>query len=252
MIKMIYITGDTHGDFRRFSSNGFPEGKMMTKKDYVIVTGDFGIWDKSKEQKHHLDWLDDKPFTTLFVSGNHENFDLLNEMKDEMWRGGLVNFVRPSIIHLKRGQVFNIDGISFFTFGGARSHDIKDGILDPNDPHFKKRKRLLDMKKGMYRILGKTWWPEEMPSQEEFDLGIKNLKEHQNKVDFILTHCGPNKVMDKIEPEQYFYKKDALTNYLEEISNTVEFKAWFMGHYHINKTVMGKYSILFEQILQIK
>ena len=42
----IYITGDTHGDFRRFSADNFPEGKTLTKKDYVIICGDFGgIWD---------------------------------------------------------------------------------------------------------------------------------------------------------------------------------------------------------------
>ena len=43
---MIYITGDTHGDFRRFDGVCFPEQKQMTKDDYVIVCGDFGgIWD---------------------------------------------------------------------------------------------------------------------------------------------------------------------------------------------------------------
>ena len=32
-----------------------------------------------------------------------------------------------------RGQVYEINGKTFFTFGGASSHDIQDGILDPND-----------------------------------------------------------------------------------------------------------------------
>ena len=30
-----------------------------------------------------------------------------------------------------RGQVFEIEGKTFFTMGGAASHDIQDGILDP-------------------------------------------------------------------------------------------------------------------------
>ena len=70
----IYITGDTHGDFRRFSADNFPEGKTLTKKDYVIICGDFGgIWDvkeSSPQEKYWLDWLDRKPWTTLFVDGN--------------------------------------------------------------------------------------------------------------------------------------------------------------------------------------
>jgi hypothetical protein len=54
----------------------------MTKADYVIICGDFdGVWAKdeeSKEEKYNLDWLNNKPFTTLFVDGNHENIDWLN------------------------------------------------------------------------------------------------------------------------------------------------------------------------------
>ena len=41
-IKMIYITGDTHGEFgRRFNTQNFPEQKTMTKDDYVIICGDY-------------------------------------------------------------------------------------------------------------------------------------------------------------------------------------------------------------------
>ena len=76
---MIYITGDTHGDVRRFSTKSFPEQKEMNKCDYVVVLGDFGlVWDwkgESKHEKNWLDWLEDKPFTTLFIDGNHENND---------------------------------------------------------------------------------------------------------------------------------------------------------------------------------
>lgn len=38
----IYITGDCHGDCRRFSTEIFLEQYMMGKKDYVIICGDFG------------------------------------------------------------------------------------------------------------------------------------------------------------------------------------------------------------------
>ena len=78
---MIYITGDCHANFGRFSTDIFPEQKEMTKGDYVIICGDFGgVWDKGEEsprEKWYMNWLEDKPFTTLFVDGNHENFDRL-------------------------------------------------------------------------------------------------------------------------------------------------------------------------------
>ena len=73
----IYITGDCHGDYRRFSTEIFPEQYTMGKSDYVIVCGDFGYWSEDREQLWWRKWLDKKPFTTLWVDGNHENYDLL-------------------------------------------------------------------------------------------------------------------------------------------------------------------------------
>ena len=70
---MMYVTGDTHSDFSRFKMKNFPEQKEMDKNDYVVICGDFGgLWSGSKEENFWLDWLDGRPFTTLFVSGNHE------------------------------------------------------------------------------------------------------------------------------------------------------------------------------------
>ena len=168
----IYVTGDAHGadKFSPFGVDGFvnrlnmesfPEQKFMTKDDYVVILGDFGgVWDyrgESKKEKHDLDWLDSRNFTTLFVPGNHENYDRLTGITDEKlldtwifkgvseeekekiktgypqkaWNGGVVRELRPSVLMLERGYVFNIDGCKCFAFGGARSHDISGGILQP-------------------------------------------------------------------------------------------------------------------------
>lgn len=90
----------------------------------------------------------DLEFTTLFIDGNHEYFRTndyhiqqkeykyctgLMDLPVEEWHDGKVHKVSDSVIHLMRGQIFEINGLSFFTFGGARSHDIEDGILDPYD-----------------------------------------------------------------------------------------------------------------------
>lgn len=95
---MIYITGDCHADFRRFNTDIFPEQNEMTKEDYVIICGDFGgVWDKDKEsarEKWWLDWLESKPYTTLFADGNHENFDRLYDYPAEEWHGGKVHKIR--------------------------------------------------------------------------------------------------------------------------------------------------------------
>ena len=97
----IYITGDTHGDFQRFGSKYFPQQKEMSRGDYVVIAGDFGgLWDGSQKDQYWLDWLNKKPFTTLFVDGNHENFDLLNTLPEKEWNGGRVHVVREHVLHL--------------------------------------------------------------------------------------------------------------------------------------------------------
>ena len=190
---MIYITGDCHSDFRRFNTKNFPEQKDMIKDDYVIICGDFGgVWNRDEEspqEAFNMDWLEDKPFTTLFVDGNHENFDRLNSYPVEEWNGGKVHRIRKSVIHLMRGQVFKLEGKTFFTFGGASSHDIDGGILDINNPDYHKKRKKLDREWIPYRINHISWWERELPNEEEMVEGVHNLETHGNNVDYIVTHC---------------------------------------------------------------
>lgn len=135
---MIYVTGDTHGDFCRFNRKNFPEQKELNKEDCVIICGDFGgVWEYKGEsgyEKYRLNRLEDKSFTTVFVDGNHECFPRLTEYDEAIWHGGRVHMIRPHALHLMRGQIFELEGRSFFTFGGASSHDIQDGILESYNP----------------------------------------------------------------------------------------------------------------------
>ena len=250
---MIYVTGDCHQNFRKFNTKIFPEQKEMTKEDYVIICGDFGgVWNKeveNKEEKHLLDWLEEKPFTTLFVDGNHENFDRLYSYPVELWHGGKVHKIRRSVIHLMRGQIYEIDGKSFFTFGGASSHDIESGILDPEDPDFKEKKKWLDREWQSYRVNHITWWAQELPSEEEMQEGRANLAAHDNQVDFIVTHCCATSTQMLIDEQKL--KPDIETDYLEEIKRTIQFKKWLFGHYHDNRNVSKKEILIYEQFVRI-
>ena len=86
---MIFVTGDCHANFHKFNIDSFYEQKEMTKDDYVIICGDFGgVWDYKGEntsEKYWLDWLEGKPYTTLFVDGNHENFKRLYSYPEKEW-----------------------------------------------------------------------------------------------------------------------------------------------------------------------
>ena len=250
---MIYITGDCHRNFERFNTRNFPEQKEMTKDDYVIICGDFGgVWRKDGEDKEEtfiLDWLDCKPFTTLFVDGNHENFDRLYSYPVEEWHGGKVHKVRESVIHLMRGQVFMIDGKKIFTFGGASSHDISGGILEPDDPDFKRKRKALEKGWKPFRVNHVSWWEEELPSEEEMEEGRRNLEKNGNTVDFMVSHCCASSTLALIGHGGY--KPDRLNSYFEELRQKVEFKKWFFGHYHDNQNVNVQEILLYEQIIRI-
>ena len=247
---MLFITGDTHGDWMsRLNVNAFPEQKEMTKDDYVLILGDFGLWHDTKQERYNLDWLEDKPFTTLFVSGNHENYDRLDNYPVEEWNGGKIQKIRSSIYHLMRGEVFTIEGKTFFTFGGASSHDIKDGILEKDDPRLKTWR--YDYTK-MFRINHLSWWKRELPSDEEMNNGIKNLDLYNNKVDYIITHSPYTSLLSQMDGHTGLYKSDYLTDYLQEIKQNTDYKIWFFGHMHINKQFQWEKSIcLYEQIIRI-
>ena len=251
---MIYVTGDCHGDFRRFSTDIFPEQKGMTKEDYVIVCGDFGLWHDTKEERYWLDWLNDKPFTTLFTDGNHENFDRLysDEFETADFHGGKVQKIRDSILHLKRGYMFELWGKKIFAFGGASSHDIQDGILDrrnfSSDRQFVEAVKKWRKQGKQFRINHISWWKEELPSEDEMEFGTKTLQACSNKVDFIVTHCCPQQIASLFS--HGIYKSDVLTRYFNVIAETTEYTRWFFGHYHNNYSMMGKFIMLYEQIIR--
>jgi hypothetical protein len=167
----------------------------------------------------------------------------------EEWHGGKVQKIRPSVIHLIRGQVFELEGKRFFTFGGASSHDIDGGILELDDPNLKLKMKRLDKDRISYRINHLNWWKEELPSKEEMQEGRENLLKCDNKVDFIVSHCCASSTQALLS--HGVYKPDVLTDYLEEIRQTVKFRKWFFGHYHDNRNVNAEELLIWEQIIRV-
>lgn len=167
---MIYVTGDTHAniDIEKLNTTKFPQQKNLTKDDYLIICGDFGLcWDGSRREMWWQDWLTAKNFTTLWIDGNHENFDMLYQFPLEDRFGGKVRQIAPDIYHLDRGQVLTIDGRKIFCMGGARSVD------------------------KAYRTEHISWWQQEMPSNEEMERAVCALEQNNWTVDYVVTHCAP-------------------------------------------------------------
>ena len=250
---MVFITGDCHADYCRFDKMNFPVQVDMTRDDTMIICGDFGIWHNCHDEQLRLNWLERRPYTTVFVDGNHENFDRLysDEFPVVDFHGGKAHQIRPHIFHLIRGNVFDFEGKKFFAFGGASSHDIEDGILDrdnfKDDVQFENAIFLWRRWGRMFRVNHESWWKEELPSQEEMDFGLRMLKKNDNRVDYIISHCCPYQIAYAMG----FKEGDSITRYFTEISQSVEFSRWYFGHYHRNESVHGKYICLYEHIERV-
>lgn len=248
MAGRIFVTGDCHGELWKFNTQNFPIQKELDEDDYVIVCGDFGvIWDQveSKREIHDLDWLNQKKYKTLFVCGNHENFDRLNAYPVEEWNGGLVHKISDKVYHLMRGQVFNLAGKKIFTFGGAESHDVSGGVLEITD---KNKMKELDKDWIPYRVNHYSWWKEELASEEEMITGIENLMKNDNKIDYIITHCASSSTQQDMGFKGS-YKNNSHTDYLDYIKNNVEYDTWCFGHYHMDQWVNSKERVIYEDII---
>ena len=195
-----------------------------------------------------LIWLNEKPFTTLWVDGHHENFDILSSIPIENWHGGTVHRVRPNVFHLMRGQLYEIDGLTFFAMDGASSHDINDGIPDPSSPDFKKQYRSLRKKNTVVRALRSSWRPDELMSDAEYLSALDSLEKAHWKVDYVISHCALSSIAQSLRPT---YKPDSLTEFFEMVSRQLGFQYWLFGHYHGNNIVHNRFVLQWEQIVRV-
>jgi len=230
---MIYLRGDTHNeDLVHLAAIDFTN-KNLTKEDFVIVLGDFGLlWNAEEDEleKSNIKILNERKFITLWLDGNHENFYRINRLPTKDFAGGKVGVISDSILHLKRGEVYELQGKKFFVFGGGYSID------------------------KAWRTPYISWWPEELPNVAEYKNGLDNLEKHNWKFDYILTHDAPTSIYAELD-RKYDMVKTAnhrLPAYLEEIKNKAEFKHWYFGHFHLEDTFKYKYTCLYKNVVILR
>ena len=219
---MIYITGDTHGDIDYPKLLKLKE-KKLSRDDYLIICGDAGICWSIYDSRRFLSLYNDIGCTILFIDGNHENFDMLNELPLVEYKGALMHQVDEHIFHILRGEILTLEGKTFFCLGGACSID------------------------KMYRTPHISWWPEEEIDKHDIDNAIANLEKVNNKVDYVITHCVDTKTVMKY----FYFKRDVCTDQLMFIDKVVDYKHWFFGHYHFDRKISDKKTCLYQDIVEI-
>ncbi len=220
---MLYVTGDIHADIRRLKGRA---AKQLKKGDILLVCGDFGfLWDGSPKELRLLDWLGKRPYQILFIEGTHDNIDLLSGYPEETLYGGQVRRVSGNCCQLLRGECYEIEGKRVFALGGGESTDMD------------------------IRVEGETWWSRELPSAEELAHARETLASLNQQVDYIITHSVAPTVNKFLDREQM--QINLLLAFLNEISETVQFKRWYFGSCHLDKAIPPKYCAVYQEILPV-
>lgn len=214
---MIFVTGDIHGELYRFSDACMPGESSWTSDDKLIVCGDFGfVWYNENDctgktaEDRRLDNLASRPYTILFVDGNHENFNELYKFPVVEIYGGKAHKIRNNIYHLMRGEIYKIEGKTIFAMGGAYSID-----------KFMRQKEI-------------SWWEQETPDDAEYKNAIANLEKANFKVDYIISHTAPFELISMLG--YYPDTHDAeLTGFFNWVMYEADFKRWYFGHWHTDK-----------------
>lgn len=216
---MICVISDTHGDMSRFSHKKI---KALKKDDVLMICGDFGfVWDGSDKEKALLKKIGSAKYTTLFIGGSHDNYDLLTACPEEDFMGGRARNISGRLWMLSSGSVFSICGKSVFVFGGGQG-----------DPDFC------------------APWENELADEALLENGRKNLAEHcssHGPVDCIFTHEPPAVLTRSLSADGSAPLLGRLNYFFDDLKNEADFRLWCFGRLHMNKAVPPKYRAVFDE-----
>ena len=221
-IENIYVCGDTHC-MLDFGKMVHKDAMKLGKSDLVIILGDFGGFWEYCSYSNIEKMLGKVPYQLAFISGNHENYDLLNKIHINEFNVGVERIGENELWYFPRGNVYEIADRKLFMFGGGQSIDKQN------------------------RTEHISWWKDELASPAIEEKGLVELAKHNNTVDYILAHTCPTHVAQDILYDTALNrgwrgrrsgydksdkKNDPTCKYLDFIVKENEFKEFHFGHFH--------------------
>lgn len=230
---MIFVTGDTHGSYKRLRR--FFKGRDVSPQgDILVILGDTGLnYYGDERDLPHKRSAARVPLTLLCVRGNHDRRpEALPDLHPVWHFGGMAYQEKdfPNILHAADGEIYTLEGKTALVIGGAYSVD-KD-----------------------YRLShGYNWFADEQVTPEEKQRIEIRLQETGWAVDTVLTHTCPL----RFEPvEALFSSVDqsevdkSMEYWLDSLERRLRYRQWFCGHFHIDKPC-GAFRFLFNDVVTL-
>lgn len=229
---MIYITGDTHGSYRRLRR--FFRQYPVTPDDTLIVLGDTGLnYYGDERDEPHRKSAARLPLTLFCLRGNHDRHPaVLPGNRAEKRFGGLVyaDAQYPNILFAEDGEIYCMEGKTVLAVGGAYSID--------------KQWRLEH---------GYNWFSDEQISSACMREIENRLASLNWQVDTVLTHTCPL----RYEPAEALYRHidqsgvdKRMEVWLDSIEERLSYRQWFCGHFHIDKQA-GAIRFLYQDVTKL-
>ena len=229
---MIYLTGDTHRDFRRVAA--FCDTVESTKDDTLIILGDAGINYFGRLRDDGLKkQLCELPITLFCIHGNHEQRpSCISTYEEIKWHSGMTYIEPefPNILFAKDGEIYEFAGKRCIAIGGAYSVDKAIRIAE-----------------------NWGWWADEQPSPEIKKYVEQRLHTGDWNVDVVLSHTCPMKYI----PREVFLPgidqrdvDNSTEEWLDTLEDRLTYSQWYCGHYHTDKRI-DKVRFLFNDFLEI-
>lgn len=227
------VTGDIHGDVIRLDNfiDRFPKDSYA-----LILLGDAGFnFFLNKTDRKHKEYAQSLGCLIYVVRGNHEerpeNIPTMLRDYDEIVDGP-VYYEKdyPNIRYFIDGGIYNLNGYSTLTIGGAYSIDKHYRLARAKANHD-------DDWNPEEHWTG--WFKDEQLTQDEMFKIQKDV--HDMKFDFVLSHTCPyswqpfNLFLNGINQSTV---DNTMEKWMDDLKNEISWdSAWLFGHFHEDNVI---------------
>lgn len=225
---MIYLTGDTHGNFKRIKR--FCEENHTNVDDILIVLGDNGVnFTGGARDKWLKTSLANYPITFFLIRGNHDRRPSSLKTISKVSKFGNECYTEEysNIYYGIDGKQYLFDEKKCLVIGGAYSVD------------------------KFYRLeyCPDAWFANEQLSEVEMKKIIDDVS--GKKYDFVLTHTAPEQMIPyESLPMRLTGIDKSMEYFFDKLHGNITYKKWYCGHFHIEK-VVGNMEFMFENIKRL-